>query len=258
MTCAEVRHQLLASECPDQPGPEESRHLANCPACHAWLRRLVRLERQIPQLAVPASAPPADLLKQVEAGRPAPPLVRLPAPPHAQRERVREFGRQKLALACSLAASLALFAFAWWAWPPVPANGGREAGGKNSYVRKREKALEPARTPPERVWALTKMAEDIVDQAQAAGDDAAQVAGLAREFDRLVQEDLPREAKQLSPGERAQVLPVLAKRFGDTESKASRLAGALKNNHPASARALEQIARRAAEADQRLRQLAGA
>ena len=254
MTCADVRQQLLASERPDHPGPDESRHLANCPACHAWLRRLVRLERQIPHLVVPASAAPVALLDRIQ-GEAVPPLVRVPAPPHTQRERVREFGRQKLALACSLAASLALFALAWWAWPPVPGDSGREVPVKGSYALQRDTRLLQSRTAKERVWALTVWAEDILADARGYGDDPAKMQELARNFDRLVREDLLQDAEQLPASERAGLLGPVARRFGDTESKAEHLAAAWEKNHPTSARALRQIAKSAAEADKRLREL---
>lgn len=253
MSCADVRQLLLKHEHPDHPGPDESRHLANCPACHAWLRRLVRLERQLPNLPVPAVPPPVALMERLQA---RPPLVRLPAPPYAERERVREFGRQKLALACSLAATLALFAFAWWAWPPGPNQPQRGADGRDPFVARREARLSPLRTPAERVVALNELAQEYFTEARTKAGDARQLKELARQFERLVQEDLLEHARALPVAERGQILTEVARSLRLTESGASGLVAEWKHRHAEAAEAMQRIAVSAGEADRRLRELA--
>ena len=62
MNCTTIQRRLLAAEQPDRPAAEVKSHLAECPACRAWHRRLVQLERHIPLLPVPPSEGKAELL----------------------------------------------------------------------------------------------------------------------------------------------------------------------------------------------------
>ncbi len=68
MTCATTRQRLLNSERPDRAPADVQPHLAACSACRAWQRQLTRIERQIPDLPVPPSAPPADFLRHILRG----------------------------------------------------------------------------------------------------------------------------------------------------------------------------------------------
>jgi hypothetical protein len=256
MTCATIRNNLITSEHPDHPGPDESRHLADCPACHAWLRRLVQLERQIPKLPLPECAPPSKLLDRIQQSAPTP-LVRLAPLPSTQTERVREFGRQKLALACSLAATLALFTLAWWAWPPQPRVNPVGIGVANDpYTVLRDRMFKDAHTPKDRLHAVVQGAEDFLEDAKQRGDDPRRVEQVAIYFERLVQEELPQQARALSANQREAVLPALADRFRAVNSAAERVASAWENQHPDSARYLKEIARNADHADRLLRNLA--
>jgi hypothetical protein len=258
MTCAAVRERLLASERPDHPGPEESAHLAGCPACHAWLRRLVRLERQLPLVSVPACPPPPALLARIlsdsPARKPRPPLVRAPLPFNDPR-RVREGGRQKLALAFSLAATLALFTLAWWAWSPRPMEAPATARNTSPYdliVR----TIRQAPTPRDRVRRLADEADKIFAEARENGDDPRRVARLAGYFGRLVNEELVQVAVGVPAAERKEVLTEMADRFHTVDSAASRLAGAWAGRHAESVEPLRQMAASAREATSRLRRLA--
>jgi hypothetical protein len=261
MTCAAVRERLLASERPDHPGPEESAHLAGCPACHAWLRRLVRLERQLPLVSVPACPPPPVLLARIlsdsPARKPRPPLVRAPLPFNDPR-RVREGGRQKLALAFSLAATLALFTLAWWAWSPPPMAAHDNRRSTDPYVVKRDQHLRQAPTPRDRVHALANLADEFFAEAREHEDDPKRVAQLAGYLGRLVEEELVQLAVEVPVAERHAVLTEVAGRFHIVDSEASRLAGAWAGRHAASVEPLRQMATSAREAASRLRRLAQA
>ena len=65
MTCETTRQRLLNSERPDRPPADVQPHLAACAACRTWQRRLARIERQIPELPVPPSAPPPALMRHI-------------------------------------------------------------------------------------------------------------------------------------------------------------------------------------------------
>jgi hypothetical protein len=252
MTCAVVRQRLLASERPDQPSPVDSHHLAGCPACHDWLRRLVQLERQLPQLNVPTSLPPAALLGQILRDPNRVPLI-CPRLPSRDQRRVREGGRQKLALAFSLAATLALFTLAWWIWPPQPNNSQQGS----TRPRPWQPVVEggPMRSPRERVDALATFAEDYLVKARAHANEPKRLAVLAREFDRLVQDDLFQYAREVPAAQRNEVLSPIADRLGKVEKDASSLAAQWADRHAASVEPIRRIAESAREADRRLRLL---
>ncbi len=253
MNCAQVRQRLLLSERPDKPRSAEARHLADCSACQNWLRRLVRLERQITELTVPACPAPAALLEQILRGDSVPALVRSPIQPSKQVPGVREKGRQKLALACSLAATLALFSLAWWAWPPRSTN---PTSNQPAWRARIEQRLQQAATPRDRLVALTGLVEELLADVQEHVDNPRYVANLAEEFDRLVQSDLVDAALQLPVADRPAVLGEVLRDISRSESTAAKLAFEWRTQHPESAKSLEQIARSAREAERRLRRIA--
>ncbi len=256
MSCQTVRERLLASECPDQPATEQARHLAGCADCRVWLRRLALLEQQLPLIPVPTSAPPPALLEMLCAS-PANAIVRTPVLLHPVRPRA-EGARQKLALAISLAASLALFAIGWWAWPHLQTP---VASSRKPSPTKREiidallaPRFEQAQTPRERVTVVEKLADQFFGDAREHPEDPTRVEGSAQRFCMLMQDDLPRFAREVPGPDRAELKDVVG-RLGEIESEASRLAAEWRGKHAASARSLEQIAAAAREAQSRLREL---
>src|SRR5262249_15014531 len=151
---------------------------------HAWLRRLVRLERQITELNVPDCPVPAGLLERVAEPVARPPLIRPPMQPSTELRSVREVGRQKLALATALAAPPVLFTLAWWRWPPVvqPPD---PIGDKVAEIKKVK------HTPAERVEALAKLADELFVLVQkTSGNEPDKVRELAAQFKKLVEKDL--------------------------------------------------------------------
>lgn len=255
MNCNQVRHTLLGQERPDHPGPDEARHLANCPACHTWLRRLVRLERQLALVPVPECAPPVAFLERI-AGDTTTPLVTPPLRPANDQRRIREAGRQKLALACALAATLAMFTFAWWAWPPRPPE--TPGPARDAYVAKRDAALMPTRTPEERVTAIGRLAEACFAEARAVPQDPARVEQLADQFARAAHEDLFQYANEVAGGDRARLLTEAADRLREVESQARQLEAAWATRFGDSSRSMKRIVTAALQAQQRLRALARA
>jgi hypothetical protein len=253
MSCAATRERLLGSEQPDRPAAEERRHLAGCPSCRAWHRRLVGLEQHIPLLPVPPSRPPAALFARILRPAGAPLLTPHPALLSSFRPR-REGARQKLALALALAASLALFAVGWWAWPHHAAPAARPALAR--YAERRDRALATARTPQHRVERLTDLADELLAEVRTHPDRPDRAAELASHFRQLVGHDLPWHAGQLPPADRRAALLSVADRLGKIESEASRLAADWRGQHAAVGASLRQIADAAREADSGLRRLA--
>jgi hypothetical protein len=258
MSCTTVRHRLLACERPDKPAAAETRHLASCADCRAWLRRLVRLEQQISLVPVPPSAPPPALLAMLNSA-PADVLVKPPALLHAVKPR-QETARQKLSLALALAAALAFFAIGWWAWPHVqpPGRMATVPYSPRNHDKEIAKHLHSAHTPGQRVAVLIEMADDYFKKAGDKPDDASNVHRRALQFRNVVKHHLPPRAKEVSPGERAAVLKDAADRLERIKNMATQLAGAWKQAHLASADEMKQIAADARAAEEDLRQLARA
>ena len=248
MNCSTFRRSLLATDQPSAPAPSEGSHLVACPSCSAWHRRLVRLEARLATLPVPACPVPPSLLAQIRT-----PALRIAVGtrPSGHR-RDLQGGRQKLALAFSLAASLAVFALGWWAWPHLETTR-PVASAADTYEALKRQKLEHATTPVERSEALVGLADDFLAEARRKPNDPARLAILAGYFDRLVHEDLMPQLRQVSPGERRLLASSLSRRLVSVESEASRLAVDWQSRHSQSAVSLHRIAASAREADRRLR-----
>ena len=243
MNCSTLRHNRLAADHPS-PLPLEASHLAECPACSAWHGRLVLLEQRLPSIPVPACPVPPDLLAQIRT-----PAVRLAGRAHHPRN--VQGGRQKLALAFSLAASLAVFAVGWWAWPHFPP-ARPVAVVADGYRKTVNDKIAGLTTPAARAGALAELADKWFAEASRKSDDPAGLAALAVDFERLVREDLMDHVGQVSPGERRDLASKLRLRLGHVESEASSLAVEWQSRNAKSVASLRRIAASAREADRRL------
>ncbi|MFQ3594141.1 MAG: hypothetical protein SNJ82_13260 [Gemmataceae bacterium] len=235
MTCEHVREQLLACERLERPGASLSAHLRQCLACQAWLRRLVKLERQLPQLPVEVPPVPSSLFEALE-WRPG----QLPL---ASPSRSREGARSKAALASSLAAALLLFAIGWWLWPYL---GKPASGSKPSYAQRRDAHLSAFPQPSQHAQALLHLADQLLTEA-----NAAQAKSLAESLEQLLERDLFAVVQAVPPAQR----PELLHHLGQLESRTERLAATARNDRLAEAfkRSADSVRR----ADRRLRQLWG-
>ncbi len=242
MNCSQVRQHLLSSDRPDQPAAAVAAHLAGCPACRAYRHRLVRLEQDLPRLAVPPSRPPVQLLEQILRAPAGKQIVIPPASLHANPDATRAGGRQKLALAFALAAALAVFAVGWWAWPRLDFPAQRPTR-TDPYLAALDNKLKDARTPQERVVRLADLADDFMKEARDSRDDVRHLNELAGRFDRLGG-DLHRCALQVPRAERRKVLGEVSERLRTIDSEASRLeAWAEREQRPHSAQVYRRIAR---------------
>jgi len=265
VNCTVIQRRLLSAEQPDQPAAEVKSHLSQCPACRAWQRRLVQIERQIPLLPVPPSTAKAELLQRIlgtvpgDAVRPT-----IAEPPNPWRSSVapgpKEIGLRKLSVAFALAASLLIFSLVWWAWPhsniTVPSSVvDRRVADQDKLEQRLHKALLVEK-PQERILQLAGLAEELLDEATKMADNAEKLDQRAQFYTRVVSKDLMEQARQLPPADRPAVLEEVASRLERTESKASQMVSKLNNTGQKSAAvSFNQIALAARKGEKHLRAL---
>jgi hypothetical protein len=256
VNCTVIQRRLLAAERPEQPPAEIKGHLAQCPACRAWQRRLVQMERLIPQLPVPSSTAKEQFLERMmeEGGRRRQDALVRPSafilPPFK-----KELALRKLSLAFTLAASLLVFALAWWSWPhnPVPPPG----ISRNEQAKLEQRLGSSLRvdTPKERVLRLAKLADEVHGEARKLVDNTERLEQWSRFYVRVVSQHLIEQARQLPPEDRQAVLTDIASRLATAESEATRLATQCKPAAPHSAAALQRIALASQKGERDLRAL---
>jgi hypothetical protein len=263
VNCTVLQRRLLSSERPDQPAADVKSHLAQCPACRAWQRRLVHLERQIPLLPVPPSTAKVELLQRIVG--PATPIDSM-RPLTAERSVLRwstlapgpkERGLRKVSVAFALAAALLVFALGWWSWPhnPVPSSLIAKKDVEQKKLDDRLARVLHAGTPQERLFKLTDLAENIHGEARAMVDNAEKLDQWARFYSRVVSQHLLEQARELAPADRPTVLEKIADRLRRAESLAMRKATELTTTAPRSAASFDQIALAARQGEKNLRAL---
>ncbi|HZT78615.1 MAG TPA: hypothetical protein VFA26_00215 [Gemmataceae bacterium] len=235
MNCKAVQRHLLRAEEPARPPAAVAAHLTGCPACRAWHERLVRIERAVPRLPVPASSARVDLIRDVLYSPAfAPPVV--PAANGHKHDVVhgwqrKERGLRKVAFAFALAAGLLLCAVGLVIWQVQQT--------RLTHTRARpvtlaeelarwEPRLANARTPRERVELLAGVTDKLRGEAKrlARAGSADELKGVAQLYDRAVREELLRQAEAVPAEERAGLLAPVVRQLTDAESEATRLASA--------------------------------
>jgi hypothetical protein len=218
MNCDLLQRRLLNLERPDRPPAEVQAHLAGCPSCREWQRRLVRLEQRVALLPVPASTAKGAFVARLRAC-PRTPTTRSPNGAGNRGQR-RERALKKLAFATSLAAGLVLFAFIWWAlqWSR-PERG--TPGDLLTQLVQHDVDLAKADTPSNRLKALGAMANDLQAHAeplcrQEYADDLAELAGWYKQ----VVAALPLQARGLANGDPEKLARRLEQSGRDTEELA--------------------------------------
>ncbi len=263
MNCTVIQRRLLSAEQPDQPAAEIKGHLAQCPACRAWQRRLLQVERQIPLLPVPPSTAKAELLQRLLGPAPAdatrPALAELPSPWRSSlAPGPKERGLRKLSIAFALAASLLIFALAWWSWPhdkTVPSAVAAQRAADQDKLDQRLQKVLLMEKPRERILQLAGLAEELHDEASQMVEDADRLDQWARFYARVVDKELLEQARRLPPAERPAVLENVALRLGATESKASHRVVDLNLTDPRAAASFDRIALAARKGEKALRAL---
>jgi hypothetical protein len=267
MNCDLSQRRLLEAPSPDEPPPEVASHLADCPACRAWQRQLVRIERHVPLLPVPASKGKEPFLQllQLEAD---PASIPIPAPPPVRRRRYARplvFGLGGIAAAVALVflagPLLRVFqgqrgevqAKADKTIPKPP-----DAPGSSTTLVARlvevDMRLAQANTPRQCVLMLAQMADAVHDEAKTLGRAEASEAlqAVIQMYSRVIQDGLVKRATALPPEERREVLNPIAARLADVEREVDEVARAA---GPTTAERLRRVAMVARDGDAQLRAL---
>jgi hypothetical protein len=255
MKCKVVRNQLLACAKPARPPAVIADHLAQCCGCRAFQRRLVRLERLVPELPVPVSTAKADCLNAV-----------LNSDVFVRRDtaevpwRQRERALQKVAIAFAMAAGLLFFALVYYAWQhqsdtniapgPTANREHRLEDIVNSYDRG---ALEAQ--PRQRLERLAAVAQKLHDKTKehVQNGEFSDVNKLAVQYETLVKEGILAHAAFLPEADREEVLSKVAEQFSRAESEANYLA----RQNTRAYNPLNDMAVTAGNARTRLREMAG-
>lgn len=256
MNCTVIQRRLLSLEQPEQPSAEIESHLAQCPSCRTWQRRLVQMERQVPLVPIPPAATKDQFLQRIRGES----AVRTIADPATlSRYRLapgpKELALRKVSLAFALAASLLVFALGWWCWPHNPSSQPDPARQEQARLEERLTQSLRGETPKERVLDLAQLAKDLHGEARSLVDHSERLDQWSRFYARIVGEDLIAQARQLSPEDRPDVVREVAQTLSDTESHASRFAAQLKDAAPHSAASFERIALASRKGERDLRAL---
>jgi predicted anti-sigma-YlaC factor YlaD len=234
MNCEAIREQLLQSEEPARPSAGLLRHLGQCPACRAYQRQLLELEAGVRELAAPPSALRDRLVARLQVGELPTPAAPRPSP---WRSTLKERAQQKLALALTLAATLALFALGWGMWPHgagTPTGPGGEVATPLGKVRELTESVRRL----EREVLHDRLAADVLEVKAAI-------------FVEFVEVDLPARAEALTKAQRAAVLPGVLDQLRRSESALARAAAQDESEH------LRRMARAARATQVRLRAMLG-
>jgi hypothetical protein len=261
VNCTVIQRRLLAAEQPAQPPAEVKSHLAQCPSCRTWQRRLIHMERQLHELPVPPSTAKDELLERI-LGTPsgASSRTKIADTPVLWRSSLapgpKERGLRKVSVAFALAASLLVFALAWWSWPRDAVHiVNRQHAADRARLEARLTHVLEGETPKERILLLANLAEEVHGEARHMTDNSERVQQWARFYARVVGEHLVDQARQLPEKDRPEILQDIAQRLVDTESTASRFAAQLKATSPSCAASFDEIALVSRKGEQDLRAL---
>jgi hypothetical protein len=282
MNCQRIQTRLLYLETPDQPPPRIEAHLADCPACREWQRRLLQLERNASFLPVPASrsrdkflaqfrsAPvhtPLPNQKRATADLPAIlPLVRpeasgLPeaAPAVLSARRAHAWGSHKRWTVSAAAAAVLLVVLAgWWALSgPDATTGPKPAVATNPLLSSLlgcDLRLAEAGTPRERVEALADLADGLQDEmcTLVRWAHAEDIHTLAELYDQVVRDGVVANARALPAEQRRAVLAEVVRRLARAAEDANELAERVS---PTAGGPLRLVAMAAHKGDHELREL---
>jgi hypothetical protein len=229
MKCDAIQEQLLQCEEPARPPAALLRHLTQCAACRAFRQQLLELEDGVRRLSVPRSALRDRLVARLQEGE-------LPTPagtrPSAWRSTLKERAQQKLALALTLAASLALFALGWGMWP----HGGTSVRDPHGQSRL------AATTEPGKVRELAEHLRRLEQDVLTLRLPVDQLEAHSGTFVEFAEEELPLHAERMTRAERAALLPAVLAQLQRSESTLLR-ACAEQNDPPESLRRMAAAAR---------------
>jgi hypothetical protein len=273
VSCKQIKTSLLAMEQPNTPPAALLEHLAACPACRNWQRRLVLLEQAMASLPVPTSAARVAFLQRflkATEGRPetAAPTAQsatwlqkrgVPAGSWSTLNRLGPRARRWLTAAA--AAAVVLVVVGWWILessldrtapmaqkaPAIP--DAFVAGLLNCDLR-----LAEAETPSQRLAALADIADGLQDEGRALapaarGDELLVLVGL---YEEVIRRGLIEGARGLPVATRGETLMPIVERL---DRAARAVDGAAATKAGASTDPLRRIAAAAREGGKNLHAL---
>jgi hypothetical protein len=223
MNCETSQRSLLAADRPDRPPAAVQAHLARCPRCRQWQRRLLQLERQVPLLPVPATTAKADLIWRLLTDSPGPSVPRAPTLEP----------KQWLWAAAGLAAVFVLLVNSWSVLlrpPDRPAAVAPKPPAAPdtmlAHLLQRSLRLAEATSARQRVEGVAGLAELLHGESGTLGRlaEADDVEALARLYERVIQEGVVARAQALPAAELRDVLEPIAGRLAQAGREADGLA----------------------------------
>jgi len=266
MTCETFQQTLTASSDPRRLPAELATHARGCSACARFRHGLLKLDRLVPQVAVPASPP--EVRAAFVAGLATadlPPIIERRQP--ARRDSTGTLtalwaAREQWQYAAGVAAMLAVGVGLWWVSTGSRPAGAAEVSKPRHELLSKEvrllAALTKAETPGEKVAVWSGWAADITAEAKAVHKVAGgpEMAMLSHLYARTLDEGVIKQAASLppslTPAERLQALADADAKLQDAEVDAEVLA---KEAPPASRGALKKIAGTAKAARARLQSI---
>ena len=245
MSCQTTQNRILALADPAVLAGPLADHVAGCQACQAWHRLLLQMEVAVAGLPVPADtgrakaetlkqfradpakAKPKPKAKPVEAVKPMTPPPPTPAKP---REPRKSFGDRVAHLwpAGAAAAVVCVGALLWTfaGKKPAPEGAAYAADPMLDRVVAAKVQLDVAKTAPDRMHVLAKLADDVQDQAKslylvAPGEE---MVSLSKMYADIVGEALVYQAETLTDADRRKILGDYTDRLAKAEQQAERLA----------------------------------
>jgi hypothetical protein len=217
----------------------------------------LQIEQRVPLIPVPRSSAKSAVLRRVLLEPVTPANERSPAEaqklrPFVQGFRPRDRATQKIALATALAAGLIVFAVGFWALQHSPKESVKTSPYSQTLaaILAQHKAnLEAAAKPGEKVKVFEALVEKLHTETTSSASD---LKALSRVYKRVVGEELVQQAREVSPGERAQLLGPIILQLEATANEAMKLAQA---TSPEAATPLLDIAQAANDARGQLRNL---
>ncbi len=240
MSCQTTQNRILALADPAVLAGPLADHVAACQACQAWHRLLLQMEVAVAGLPVPADTgrAKAETLKQFRAdpakvkpkAKPAEAVKPIPPAPAKPREPRKSFGDRVARLwpAGAGAAVVCVGAMLWTfaGKKPAPEGAAYAADPMLDRVVAAKVQLDVAKTAPDRMQVLAKLADDVQDQAKslylvAPGEE---MVSLSKMYADIVGEALVFQAETLTDADRRKILGDYTDRLAKAEQQAERLA----------------------------------
>ncbi|WP_020468921.1 lipase chaperone [Zavarzinella formosa] len=239
MNCQTIQHRILGLADPADLTGSLAEHVSECPSCQAWHHLLVQMEIAIAGMPVlpdsgrakaqllsqfkpePAKPKTKQTTKEVAPPKPVPAISVRPRQPFGDRiARLWPAG----AVAVVACVGVVLWSFVGKKTPVEMASHTPDPMLDRVVAAKVQ--LDVAKTAPDRLKVLAKLADDVQDQARslylvAPGDE---MASLSKMYNDIVAEGLVFQAEVLGDNEKRQLLGEYTDRLAKTEQQAERLA----------------------------------